>query len=353
MTTRSRIALSFTAMLALCLLLTAALAWYEFVHEAEDGDVPDTDRSESMEWRFAEIIGRGAIPVALLGLGGWWLMRRLFRPIEVLTEAAEKVDASHFGQPLPLTGRNDEIDRLTDVFNGMRSRLQRSFSHVREFTLHASHELRTPLTILHASLERELQNPALTEAQRDALVFRLDEVQRMTKIVDSLSLLTKADANMLKLEMGPVQLHELLTDAVEDAGVLGAPLGVTVTLTECQPCEVKGDRHRLRQLLLVLVDNAVKYNHSGGTVGLGLCCADGRASVSVSNTGPGLRPEDQSRVFDRFFRGEASRSQRIEGSGLGLSIADWLTRAHGGTISFKSSADLTTVTVLLPAHCAL
>jgi signal transduction histidine kinase len=178
---------------------------------------------------------------------------------------------------------------------------------------------------------------------------QVDEIDRLTKIVDGLTLLTKADAGQVVLHREPLQLDELVRESFADANILAQPSGVRVSLSECEETAIQGDRHRLRQLLLNLTDNAVKYNCPGGTVAISLQRAGAAAELRIANTGAGLAGDLQPRVFERFFRGDASHNREVEGCGLGLSIAQWIVTAHGGAIHFVSQpGQLTTVTVRLP-----
>jgi signal transduction histidine kinase len=290
------------------------------------------------------------LPALALGLGGgWWMTRRALAPVAALTQAAEKLNEHNLSTRLQRTGNGDELDRLTEVFNAMTERLNQSFQRIREFTLHASHELKTPLTVIHGELETALRDGALAPARREQLESEMDEIQRLTKIVDGLTLLTKADAGQIRLAREPVQLDELVREAMLDGQSLAQPNEISVELKECEEVTVLGDRHRLRQLLLNLTDNAIKYNQTKGTVVLALRRAEGAAELTITNTGRGLPAEDLKRVFDPFFRGDQSHSSAIEGCGLGLSIARWIVTAHDGTIELRSTRnELTTALVRLP-----
>jgi signal transduction histidine kinase len=285
----------------------------------------------------------------LAGLGGWFLMRRALAPVARLTLAVQQVHTGHLRQQLPRTGSGDEMDRLTEVFNAMTVRLDDAFQQNREFTLNASHELKTPLAVMAGELETALREEALGPAEHERAVSQLEEVQRLMQIVEGLTFLAKADAGMLPIAPVPVPLHELVRDAATDTEMLGAIQRLKVRVGRCDEVMVQGDRRRLRQLLLILTDNAVKYNHLGGTVTLSLNKDDGTARLEVTNTGPGIEPELSGRVFDRFFRGDRSHSKDVEGCGLGLSIARWIVQAHGGQIRISSGVNQeTTVSVALP-----
>lgn len=276
-------------------------------------------------------------------------MRRAFTPVARLTQAVERINDHNLNEKLPRSGSGDELDRLTEVFNAMTTRLDGSFQRIREFTLHASHELKTPLTVLHGELETELQDGNLPSEQREKLADQLDEIQRLTKIVDGLTLLTKADTGQVTLDFATLAFDEIVRDTFDDAQMLAKPTSIQVELAGCQKISLRGDRHRLRQLLLNLADNAVKHNQPQGRIIMDLRRDGEFAHFTISNTGAGIPPEKLSRVFDRFFRGEASHNLAVDGCGLGLSIAKWIVSAHRGTIEISSTPDaLTTVTVNLP-----
>ena len=350
MTIRTRLSLWFAGVLFVSLLTMSGLAYYEFVVEQRQprSGAPGAEAPEVQGPADALTLALWCgVPAAALGLaGGWWLTTRALRPVAALTDAAARINSRRLAEQLPRTGNDDELDRLTDVFNAMTARLSDAFQRMREFTLHASHELKTPLTALHAELETALADAELSAAQRERVWSELDEVQRLTKIVDGLTLLTQADVGQLVLRREPVQLEEIVRDAAEDARNLGQSREVSVTVGPLEPLLVLGDRHRLRQLVLILVDNAVKYNHAGGDIAIALRGADQVAELTIANTGQRIRPGDEGRVFDPFFRGDVSHSHAVDGCGLGLSIARSIVDAHGGDIGIDS-ASVTTVTVRL------
>jgi signal transduction histidine kinase len=362
---RTRLTLWYAAVMFAALALMGVLSYHEFVREAEryraeyrehGEDRPDEHRAGTGRGRgghfeqVAGIILWCGVPAAVLGLaGGWWLTRRALAPLEALTRAVERTHERSLHEQLPRRGGGDELDRLTEVFNAMTARLGESFQRIREFTLHASHELKTPLTVMQAELETASREESLSQPQRERLLSQLDEVQRLGKIVDGLSLLTKADAGQVRLALEPVPMDVLVREAFEDAQHLAHGRGLALRLEACDAVCVEGDRHRLRQVLLNLTDNSVKYNEPGGSVTMALRAAEGCAEIVVANTGPGIPGELLSRVFDRFFRGDASHGSAVEGCGLGLSIAQWIVHAHRGTIRVDSEAGRETrVTVRLP-----
>lgn len=374
MTIRAKLTLWYAGMLFLSTVLIGGLSYYELTTELrqvrreagqrQGRETGETQvRDEEVEEEEEEVeeqlqgllhllgsVGWIGAPAAALALGGGWLlMRKSLAPVAALTAAAAGIHDGNLDTELPRSGNGDELDRLTEVLNAMTSRLHNAFQRIREFTLHASHELQTPLTIMHGELETELRDDDLSPAQKERILSQLDEIQRLSQIVNGLTLLTKADAGQVALVREPVRLDELVREAYEDAQILAEPTQVQVQLGRCDPITVCGDRHRLRQLLLNLTDNAIKYNQVSGNVLMELTGQADQAEITISNTGPGLPPERAKRAFDRFFRGDPAHGNAIEGCGLGLSIAQWIVRAHGGTIRLTSApGQLTTATVRLP-----
>lgn len=349
MTIRTRLGWWFAGLLTTALVVVVAMSYYELVAEADT----EEGKSETLWWQLGEIALRSAIPLSVLGFGAWWLLRRSLSPITTLTAKAERIQVDNLSERLPRSGNGDELDRLTEVFNAMMARLDDSFRGIREFTLNASHELKTPLAVLHGEIETAMNEPATTPAQRDAYGSQLDEIQRLTNIVEGLTLLAKADAGQVQLKHEPVRLDELVQDSVADAQILAQPGQINVALADCEPVMVRGDRDRLRQLLLNLTDNAIKYNQPNGRVDIALKRNGTTAEFTIANTGQGIPATMLPRIFDRFFRGDESRNRQIEGCGLGLSIVQWIVKAHGGDIQIASAPDqLTTVSVKLPLQPA-
>ncbi len=334
MTIRTRLTLWYAGILVASLLVIGYGTYREISEQLRHAH-----RKEPMEHAIdetSELVLQVGLPAVVLGLlGGWWLTRRALAPVKKLTDAVTKIHARNLREPLPRTGNGDELDRLTGVFNGMLARLDDSFNRTREFTLHASHELKTPLTILCGETETMLRDESLSAAERDRAASLLDELRRLARIVDGLTLLAKADAGQITLAMEPVRLDELVRDNYADAQILAGPQGIQVELAACEEVTVRGDRHRLRQLLLNLADNAVKYNQPQGRVTMNLRRASGAAEFTIANTGPGIPPEALPHVFDRFYRGDPAHSNEVDGCGLGLSIAKWIVSAHHGTIQIE------------------
>lgn len=348
MTIRTRLTFWYAGILTVSLLVIG-LGTYQEIDER----LRHEHRREPEERAMAEageMIFQAGLPAILLGLlGGWWLTRRALSPVTQLTGAINKIHERNLREPLSRTRNGDELDRLTEVFNAMLARLDDSFNRTREFTLHASHELKTPLTVLCGETETALRDESLSASERERAASQLDELHRLARIVDGLTLLAKADAGQVALKQEPLRLDELVRDNFADAQILAEPQGIRVELAACEEITVPADRHRLRQMLLNLADNAVKYNQPQGRVTMSLRRTDDVAEFAISNTGPGIPPEILPRVFDRFFRGDPAHSPTVDGCGLGLSIVQWIVSAHQGSVKIESvPSKITTVTVCLP-----
>jgi len=353
-TLRSRLAFRYGLIALICVGFVAWLMYHEFVEEPrwfKQLGVTEPPGSEVSEW--IEIGMFVSLPT-LFGIG-WWLVRKSLKPLGELASGVERFNEQTLGQRMPRSFTGDEVDRMAAAFNAMAGRLEQSFQQIREFTLHASHELKTPLTVMRSQLENSLaRETSLPDTQRAALESLHEEVVRLAKIVDGLTLLTKADAGMVALERKPVRFDELVREAAEDAEVLAQPAGVQVKLTECDAVTVIGDRHRLRQVLLNLVDNGVKYNDAGGRLEISLQRDGEFVELVVTNTGKGIEPELLGHVFDRFARGADAQGKAMEGCGLGLTIAKWVVEAHNGLIRIASEPGKTTsLAVRLPVAVAV
>ena len=348
MTIRTRLTLWYAGILVASLVVIG-FGTYQTIDEQLRHD-HRREPTERAIGETSEMVFQVGLPAVLLGLlGGWWLTRRALAPMKNLTDAATKIHERNLRDPLPRTGNGDELDRLTKVFNDSLARLDDSFKRIREFTLHASHELKTPLTVMCGEAEIASRDDSLPPAERERAASQLDELRRLARIVDGLTLLAKADAGQVALKLEPLRFDELVHEAFADAQILAEPHGIQVELAACEEITVRGDRHRLRQLLLNLADNAVKYNQPKGGVIMSLLKSADMAQFTITNTGAGIPPEILPRVFDRFFRGDPAHSQTVDGCGLGLSIAQWIVSAHNGTIKIESATmKPTTVTVRLP-----
>jgi len=290
-------------------------------------------------------------PIALAAAlgGGWFLADRALRPVEAIIQAAQRIAAGDLTQRLAVPSTLDEIGRLAATFNDMIARLEASFRQVRQFSADASHELRTPLTVIKGEAELALRRPRPAEDYRLVLESTLEEIDRMTRIVDELLFLSRTDLGEVAIESLPVRLDTLVEDIRRQTAVLGQEHGVQVTVGSVDPAPVLGDELRLRELLLNLVDNAVKYSRPGGKVEIALVREGTTARLSVTDQGIGIAPEEQGRIFDRFYRTDAARAHAKKGTGLGLSICKWIAEAHHGRIEVQSKVgEGSKFTVVLP-----
>jgi len=300
---------------------------------------------------FLLILPLGILAAYVLG---WWLAFRALEPVDrITTEVREITDGQTLHRRLPVPLMKDEVGRLAETLNQMLHRLERSFSALRRFTADASHELKTPLTVLKAGVERAITTPRMPPETLAPLEETLHEINRMTELVDTLLTLARADEGTAPLHREPVDLKRLLEETGETGELLAEDAGVTMNVTAPREAVIVDvDASRMRQLMLNLLTNAVKYTPSGGRVTLWLERDNGRVRLGVSDTGIGIAPGDLPHVFDRFWRADTARTRTSErpGVGLGLAISKWIAEAHGGTIDVQSRPGRgTTFTVTLPA----
>lgn len=349
MTIGVRLTLWYSVVLLGSLLALGSGLYYELIIE-RNAHAAAGRQADRVEEEIKEILIFYALPtVVITVVGGWWLTRKALSPVSKLVTAASRISISNLSDRLPRTANRDEMDRLAEVINQMLERLENSFHQEREFALHASHELKTPLSIMRGQLETGIRDEELTEEQRELFGSQLDELQRLGSIVDQLSLLAQADAGIARLKIEAVRLDELVRDVAADADTLGAGNGISVTMEGLPQVTVSGDRHRLRQLLLILTDNGLKFNQPGGRLRFQLSSGEGFADLRVANTGPGITSEQLARVFDRFYRGDPAHRVADGGCGLGLSIARWIVTAMNGDIRITSDPGRETeVRVRLP-----
>jgi signal transduction histidine kinase len=296
-------------------------------------------------------------PVVLLCAAalGWWLAGTSVQPLLGIIDELEAITdgrSLHRRLAVPLSG--DEIQRLVVTLNGMLARLEKSFASLHRFTADASHELKTPLMVLRAGVERGLTHPQTPREVMQGLDETLDQINQMTEMVDDLLTLARADEGRAPLALEETDLRELVADVSETAGMLGEDGKLTVTTQiPDQPVRLPVDRHRMREMLLNLVTNAIKYTPPGGTVGLTLGSDPDHVTLVVSDSGIGIAPGDLPHIFDRFWRADPARSRTGErpGVGLGLAITKWIAEAHGGTITVQSRPGRGSVfTVRLPRN---
>lgn len=277
--------------------------------------------------------------VAAAGIGGYSLARRALAPIERMADRARTITAQRLSDRLPVHNPNDELGRLASVFNELLGRLESSFEQMRRFTADVSHELRTPLTAMRSVGEVGLRERRDGEAYRGIIGSMLEEVGRLSTLVDRLLALSRAEIGQVKLSRDVVDLRSLAEDAVAQLGVLAEEKRQTIAVEPGGSPFGLGDRVVLRQSLMNLIDNAIKYSPAGGQIRLRVWESPLSAVLDVIDDGPGIAPDVRARIFDRFYRAGSSRtSELVAGAGLGLSIAKWTVEANGGQLSLESTS---------------
>jgi len=280
-----------------------------------------------------------ANPAALLlaGLGGLWLANKALSPVDRLTRAAERIGRSNLSERVEEPRSRDEIGRLAATFNQMISRLEQAFERERQFTADASHELKTPLAVLRGDIEVTLRRERSSDEYRRVLNSSLEEIARVTKLTDDLLTLARSDTDQTVLERETVRLDILAAEACDYMTPLARSAGVTLDFDGPEEAiVVEGDQKRLTQLLVNLLDNAIKYTSQGGSARLSLSTEDRSAVIEVSDTGRGIPASALPHIFERFYRQTDPRDSRVTGFGLGLAISKWIVDAHGGSIDVES-----------------
>ncbi len=275
------------------------------------------------------------VAVAVAGLGGYVLARRALDPIERMTDHARTITAERLSDRLPVDNPEDEMGRLATVFNETLGRLGASFEQMRRFTADVSHELRTPLTAIRSVGEVGLRERRSDEAYRSIIGSMLEEVDRLTGLVDRLLVLSRAETGHTKLAVEAIDLRELAENVVSHLGVLAEEKQQSIRIEASGAPRCLGDRVMLRQALINLVDNAIKYSPVGGQISIRAAESPGGAVLDVSDNGPGIGAESPSLIFDRYYREHRAASGEVSGAGLGLSIAKWVVEVNGGELSLQ------------------
>jgi heavy metal sensor kinase len=279
-----------------------------------------------------------AIPfiLALASAGGYWMSRRALAPVDGITNAARSISAQNLSQRLPVPPTGDELQRLSATLNAMFERLDAAFGRVTRFTADASHELRTPIAFMRTTAEVALRKQRPEEDYRNALAQILSELERTSGLVEDLLLLARADSGS-QMQRERVDLLQTVVEACEKGKVLAEAKGVAFDWRPpAAALGLQGDRQAIRRLLLILIDNAVKYTGAGGQVRLGVVRTNGNAVINVEDSGIGISETDLPHIFDRFYRADKARSKETGGAGLGLAIAQWIVAAHRGEIHVES-----------------
>lgn len=289
------------------------------------------DRFRLIEKRFLPLL------VVLASILGYWLSGRALTPVNRIIESAEQIGLQSLSQRLEVPKAVDELHRLTVTLNAMLERIESSVKRIRQFTANASHDLRTPVSLIRTHAELALRRTRSESEYRESLGRILSVSEETTQLIERLLTLARADAGAAQLHFTETDLSAVLAKAARQAAVLSHSKGLVFS-AEISPAQllVHGDAAAMESLLLTILDNAVKYTRAGGSVRLRCTANSDGALIEVEDTGIGIAAEDIPRVFDRFFRADQSRSAEIKGSGLGLSIAQWIAETHKGRIEVES-----------------
>jgi heavy metal sensor kinase len=276
--------------------------------------------------------------LVLAAIGGHFMSRKALAPVAAIATEARRINDSNLDVRLPITDTKDEISHLSETLNQMLARVESGVRSIRDFTANAAHELRTPLALIRTEVEVALSRPREAEEYREACAQVQMETVRMTGLIDSLLALARVDAGTEALRFELIDANRLTVQVGEKwkTAMKLAFLDFKVETTPEQAF-VRGDINSLQRLLTILLDNAVRYTQPGGSVDVRVSREDGQVGFTVQDTGIGIAPEQQSRVFDRFYRVDRARGGASRGSGLGLALARWIAEKHGTSLSLRSA----------------
>jgi heavy metal sensor kinase len=316
-------------------------------HDRAESDPEDRLRQQLREILVVLVLGL-PLTVALAGVGGYVLARHALAPIDQLGIEARRITAERLHERLSVPNQNDEIGRLAAVINDTLARLQASFDQLRRFTADASHELRTPLSVIRGIGEMGLRETRTPAEYKDAMGSMLEEVDRLTRLVDTLLRLSRGDAGTVQLVRDRIDLGELARDVASSLGILAEERRQRLQVNAALNIRVSADRLILRDAITNVVDNAIKYAPPGSTIDVRVAGDAARATLTITDEGPGIAVEHRQRIFDRFYRVDEGRSREMGGSGLGLAIAKWAVEANGGEIAVEAAGAGTAFRIVLP-----
>jgi len=287
-------------------------------------------------WEMVAVLAVGLpIVVILVVITGYLVAARALKPVDSMAKRAAEITADHLHERLTIDNPDDELGQLGIAFNATLARLESSFDQLRRFTADASHELRTPLTAIRSVGEVSLRKPGDENYYRDIIGSMLEETNRLTLLVDSLLTVSRADAGRVQPNLALVDLLELANESAAMVEVLAEEKGQTLRVEGGSSVIVRADRTILRQALVNLIDNAMKYSPINGSILVQVANDQESAVIEVHDSGPGIPPEHRSRIFERFYRVDKARTRAEGGTGLGLSIAQWAVATHSGTIEVQ------------------
>jgi heavy metal sensor kinase len=272
--------------------------------------------------------------LALAGTGAWIVVGRALKPVDRMTRAARQISAESSTSRIPVGNESDELGRLAQTLNDMLERLASSIDRMRQFTSDASHELRTPLTAMRSVGEVALCDAKTVDEYREAIGSILEEIDRLTRLVEQLLFLARADAGAIKLQTKPVALAEIVSQTTDRLAILAEDKGIALRVDGMPKGPFPSDPNLLGQALTNIIDNAIKFTPKGGTVDVGASIDGAEARIWIEDSGPGIPPEHLGRIFERFYRVDRDRS--AGGTGLGLAIARWAIESQGGRIQAQS-----------------
>ncbi len=303
-------------------------------------------------WDMVSVLALGLpIMVLLIGFSGYALAGHALQPVDQMAQRARKISAERLNERLTIQNPGDELGHLGHAFNETLARLEKSFEQLRRFTADASHELRTPLTAIRSVGEVALQNTGDAAYYRDIIGSMLEEVNRLTRLVESLLTMSRADAGQIQLQRTSVGVLDLAKEAAALLEVLAEEKHQTIVVDGDPSLAVRADRLILRQALINLIDNAVKYSPSGGEIEVRIGALGKDVLIEVRDSGPGISAEHAEKVFQRFYRIDKARTRAEGGTGLGLSIVEWAVSANGGSVELnRGSGPGCTFTIRLPLH---
>ncbi len=275
--------------------------------------------------------------VLLASFLGYWLSGRSLAPVNRIIETAKSIGVQNLSRRLELPRAQDELRRLTETLNAMLERIEKSVARITQFTADASHDLRTPVAVIRATAEITLRRRRTDSEYRAALSKVLETSEETSELIENLLTLARADAGAVSMDMHTLDLAKHVLKAKERGAVLSADKTLDVTArTPPKPVWIEADAIAIDRLLLILVDNAVKYTPTGGRCEIELSREGEQAQIMVRDTGIGISVNDLPSIFERFVRADSTRSRETRGAGLGLAIARWITEMHGGTIAVES-----------------
>jgi heavy metal sensor kinase len=282
-------------------------------------------------------------------LGGYWLATRSLRPLQVMAEQARSITSRNLSRRLEIGPSSEELEALVRAFNELLARLDSSFDLMRRFIADASHEMRTPVSVIRGEADVALDRERSPEEYRDSLAIVHDESKRLSRLVDDLLNLARADAGHNVLRIGNLYCNDLLAECCRSVQQLAAAKNIALEWRSDSDVEYRGDEALLRRMLLNLLDNAIRYTAPGGKIAVSLERTDNSFAIRVADTGIGIAPEAAPHVFERFYRGDEARSREAGGFGLGLSIVKWIAESHRGSVELTSAPGAGAIfTVRLP-----